>query len=105
MRIWRLGKSLNFILKGIDPIIKATNDHSKLAVKVLLRPAMERVILDTMEGAPQAIDNYFKAKLLDIVTRMSQELDGIDFSGEAMVESAKLFDIIIRALLEIDGME
>jgi hypothetical protein len=61
--------------------------------------------LDTMEGAPQAIDNYFKAKLLDIVTRMSQELDGIDFSGEAMVESAKLFDIIIRALHEIDGIE
>jgi hypothetical protein len=100
-----LREKFKFILKGIDPVIKATNDHSNLAVKVLIRPAMERVILDTMEGAPQAIESNFKVKLLDTVTRMSQELDGIDFSGEAMAEKAKLLDIINRALHELDGID
>jgi hypothetical protein len=71
----------------------------------LLSNSMRKIVLDTMEGAPQAIESHNKAKLLDIVTRMSDDLDGIDLSSEEMTENVKFFNIITQASHELHGID
>jgi hypothetical protein len=71
----------------------------------LTRSAMRAVVSDTIEGAPKAIEDNLKAKLLDITTRISHELDGIDLSCKDMTANVKLLDIINRALNELDKVD
>ena len=72
---------------------------------ILLSNSIRKIVLDTMDGAPQIIESHFKVKLLDIITQMGDELDGIDFSSKEMTENTKFFDIITSALHELHGID